>query len=190
MEKLKDFCLNQRMNNLTEDYFKINEKELMQYFHYSGNLGKLKLRFRFMKTWILHCLAYSSPIPNFAIKCQRMRGVKIGKNCHISPYVQIDLLYPEEISIEENVSIGTNCIIFAHSNIPTNEHLKKYGYPRKIKSVIIRSGAIIGPGTIITAGVTVGKNAMTAVGSVVTQDIPDSCIAVGNPARVIKKIDE
>tara|TARA_B110000014_G_C20049543_1_gene545885 strand:+ start:399 stop:929 length:531 start_codon:yes stop_codon:yes gene_type:complete len=173
-----------------DDYFKINENELMEYFHYSGFSGKLKLRFKFVKTWILHSMAYSSPLANWIISFQRMRGVKIGKNCHFSPYVQIDLLYPDQITIDDNVSIGTNCIIFAHANMPTNMKLKNNAYPRKINPVHIKSGAIIGPGTIITAGVTIGKNALTAVGSVVTQDVPDSCVAAGNPARVIKKIDE
>jgi len=173
-----------------DDYFKINEKELMNYFHYSGFSGKVKLRLKFAKTWLLHSFAYSSIIPNWIVTFQRMRGVKIGKNCHISPYVQIDLLYPDQITIENNVSIGTNSIIFAHANMPANMYLKKNAYPRKVESVHIKSGAVIGPGTIITAGVTIGKNAMTAVGSIVTQDVPDSCIAAGNPARVIKKIDE
>ena len=71
-----------------DDYFKINENELMEYFHYSGFFGKLKLRFKFVKTWILHSMAYSSPLATWIISFQRMRGVKIGKNCHFSPYVQ------------------------------------------------------------------------------------------------------
>lgn len=191
MEKLNDLCCmiwGQKMTD--ENYFKTNEKELMEYFHYSGFFGKIKIRFRFAKTWLLHSLAYSSILPNWVVILQRMRGVEIGKNCHISPYVQIDLLYPEQVTIEDNVSIGTNSVIFAHVNMPTNMHLKKHAYPRKVEPVHIKSGAVIGPGTIIIAGVTIGKNAMTAVGSVVTQDVPDSCIAAGNPARVIKKIDE
>lgn len=178
------------LKTMTEDYFKINEKELMDYFHYKGFSGKLKLRLKFLKTWFLHSRAYSSPLPSWTVKFQRMRGVKIGKNCHISPYVQIDLLYPDKITIGDNVSIGSNTMIFAHSNMPANLDLKEHGYPRTIKPVVIKSGAVIGPGTIITAGVTIGENSMTAVGSVVTQNIPDYCVVAGNPARVIKKIDE
>mgnify|MGYP003340549736 CR=1 FL=1 len=45
------------------------------------------------------------------------------------------------------------------------------------------------PGCIITAGVTIGENSMIGAGSVVSEDIPDNCIALGNPARVIKKIN-
>ena len=190
MEKSNDSCYKKGIKKMTDDYFKINENELMNHFNYSGFSGKLKLRFKFAKTWILHSMAYSSPLPNWIVKLQRMRGVKIGNNCHVSPYVQFDLLYPDQITVENNVSIGTNSVIFAHVNMPANLDLKKHAYPRKIEPVLIKSGAVIGPGTIITAGVTIGKNAMTAVGSIVTQDIPDACVAAGNPARVIKKIDE
>jgi acetyltransferase-like isoleucine patch superfamily enzyme len=169
--------------------FKNNESELMQYYGYTGNIGKIKLRLKFLKSWMLHSLAYSSPLPNFVIKLQRSRGVKIGKNCHFSPYVLIDLLHPELITIEDNVTIASNSMIFAHVNPTTNEFLKNHGYPRTIKPVVIKDGAIVSVGCIIIAGVTIGKNSIVGAGSVVSQDIPDFCIAVGNPARVIKRID-
>jgi acetyltransferase-like isoleucine patch superfamily enzyme len=169
--------------------FKSNESELMEYYGYDGNIGKIKLRLKFLKSWILHSLAYSSPIPNFIIRLQRSRGVKIGKNCHFSPYVLIDLLHPELITIENNVTIASNSMIFAHVNPTTNEFLKNHGYPRTIKPVVIKNGAIVSVGCIIIAGVTIGENSIVGAGSVVSQDIPDFCIAVGNPARVIKRID-
>jgi acetyltransferase-like isoleucine patch superfamily enzyme len=175
------------MNN--SNNFKTNESELMEYYGYEGNIGKIKLRLKFLKSWILHSLAYSSPLPNFVIQLQRSRGVKIGKNCHFSPYVLIDLLHPELITIEDNVTIASNSMIFAHVNPTTNEFLKNHGYPRTIKPVVIKNGAIVSVGCIIIAGVTIGKNSIVGAGSVVSQDIPDYCIAVGNPARIIKKID-
>jgi acetyltransferase-like isoleucine patch superfamily enzyme len=175
------------MNN--SNNFKTNEAELMEYYGYEGNIGKIKLRLKFLKSWILHSLAYSSPLPNFVIQLQRSRGVKIGKNCHFSPYVLIDLLHPELITIEDNVTIASNSMIFAHVNPTTNEFLKNHGYPRTIKPVVIKNGAIVSVGCIIIAGVTIGKNSIVGAGSVVSQDIPDYCIAVGNPARIIKKID-
>ena len=143
---------------------------------------------RFLKSWFYHVLAYSSPMSNWVVKCQRKRGVKIGENCHISPYVLIDLVYPELVEIGENVTVGSNSMIFAHVNPTTNEFLKSHGYPRTEKPVVVKNGAIISVGCIIIAGVTIGENAMVGAGSVVTTDIPDNCIAIGNPARVIKKI--
>ena len=171
------------------NYFKKNESELMEYYGFSGTLGKLKLRFKFFKSWVFHSLAYSSPLPNFVIKFQRYRGVKIGKNCHFSPYVLIDLLHPELVTIEDNVTISSNSMIFTHVNPTTNEFLKNHGYPRKIKPVTIKSGAVISVGCIIISGVTIGRNSIIGAGSVVSQDVPDYCVVAGNPARVIKKIE-
>ena len=120
---------------------------------------------------------------------QRSRGVKIGEGCHISPYVLIDLIYPSMINIGNNVTIGSNTMIFAHYNPTANALLKEHEYPREVKKVIISDGAVIGPGSIITAGTTVGKNSIIGAGSVVSNEIPDFSVVVGNPARVIKKIE-
>jgi len=79
-------------------------------------------------------------------------------------------------------------MIFAHVNPTTSIELKKI-YPRKIAKVTLKNGSVIFPGCIITAGVTIGKCSMIGAGSVVGEDIPDYCVALGNPARVVKKID-
>jgi acetyltransferase-like isoleucine patch superfamily enzyme len=173
----------------SEDVFSINEHEVMEYYGFEGEIGKIQLKIKMLRSWILHKWAYSSPLSNFVINLQKSRGVKIGNNCHISPYVQLDWLYPNQISIGDNVAIGSNTMIFAHINIGTNEFLKTTKYPRQVKPVIIKTGAWINPGCIITAGITIGENSIVSVGSVVTTDVPDYCIVAGNPARIIKKIE-
>ena len=167
----------------------VNERELMEYYGYKGSLGKIKIKHKILCSWILHSLAYSSPHSGFAITMQKIRGVEIGDNCHFCPYVLIDLVYPHLIKIGDNVTIGSNAMIFAHSNPTANLFLKKEQYPRTIAKVNIKSGAVLNPGCIITAGVTIGENSIISVGSVVTQSIPDHCVVVGNPGRVVKKID-
>ena len=167
----------------------VNEKELMKYYGYSGIFGNFRLKMKFLRTWILHSLAYSCPHSETIAKIQRSRGVKIGKNCHFSAYVQLDLIYPQLISIGDNVTFGSNVMIFAHNNPAANLFLKNGEFPRKVAEVKIKSGAVLFPGSIITAGVTIGENSIISVGSVVTNDVPDYCVVVGNPGRVIKKID-
>ena len=169
--------------------FPINEKEVMEYYGYSGRFGSLKLKTKFLRSWILHSLAYSTPSSGLAVKMQKMRGVKIGRNCHFNPYVLIDLIYPELVNIGDNVTLGSHSMIFAHSNPSANLFLKNGEYPRKVEEVNIKSGAVINPGAIVIAGVTIGENSIISPRSVVVQDIPDYCIAVGNPARVVKKIN-
>lgn len=177
------------MKDINQDAFSVNEQEIMQYYGYRGTYGRFQLRCRFLKTWVLHAIAHSTPFSDFAIKLQRSRGVKIGKDCHFSPYVLIDLLYPQLVTIGNNVTIGSNTLIFAHANPTTNLFLKKNGYPRKVEPVNIKSGAVLFPGCIITAGVTIGENSLVGAGSVVFEDVPDFCVVVGNPARVVKKIE-
>lgn len=53
--------------------------------------------------------------------------------------------------------------------------------------VIIKRGCWIGFGAQIMSGVTIGKNSVVAAGSIITKDIPDYCMAGGNPAKIIKK---
>ena len=93
------------------------------------------------------------------------------------------------ISIGNNVTIGSNTMIFAHYNPTANKMLKENGYPREVKTVTISDGAVIGPGSIITMGTNIGKNSIIGAGSVVSNTIPDFSVALGNPARVIKKIE-
>jgi acetyltransferase-like isoleucine patch superfamily enzyme len=153
-----------------------------------GSLGKISLKFKMFKSWFLHSIAYSSPLSNTIINMQRARGVKIGKNCHFSSNVLIDLVYPSLVSIGDCVTISHNVMIFAHANPTANLFLKKKYYPRKVNPVKIKNGAVINPGSIITSGVTIGENSMISVGSVVVEDVPDNCVVVGNPARIVKKI--
>ncbi|WP_428324978.1 acyltransferase [Nitrosopumilus sp.] len=169
--------------------FSMNEAELMEFYNFKGKLGKFRLRMFVLKNWILHSLSYFSAHSGFAIRMQEVRGVNVGKNCHFCPYVHIDLIYPHLVNIEDNVTLGTNCMIFAHMNPTANLFLKTGEYKRKVEPVTIKSGAVLTPGSIVMAGITIGKNSIVSPGSVVTQDVPDYCIVVGNPARVVKKID-
>ena len=167
----------------------INEKEIMEYYGFNGFMGKTRMKMKFLRSWILHTIAYSSPHSGFIANTQRSRGVKIGKNCHFSPYVLLDLVYPHLVNIGNNVTFGSNVMVFAHNNPAANLFLKNGEFPRKVEKVDIKSGAVLFPGSIVTAGVTVGENSIISVGSVVTHDIPDYCVVVGNPGRVIKKIN-
>jgi len=174
---------------LSRDTFKVNEEELMEYHGYSGIGGKIKLRINYLNSWVFHSLAFHSTHSGFAINMQRRRGVKIGKNCHLNPYSFIDLIYPELVTLGDNVTLGSYSMLFAHSNPTANLFLKEGEYPRKVAKIKIKSGAVVNPGAIITSGVTVGENSIISPGSVVSHDVPDYCVVVGNPARVVKKID-
>lgn len=58
------------------------------------------------------------------------------------------------------------------------------------KPVLIREYAWVGAGATILSGVCIGRHAIVGAGSVVTKDVPDYAVAVGNPAKVIKMLDK
>ncbi|RYY14386.1 MAG: acyltransferase, partial [Chitinophagaceae bacterium] len=56
------------------------------------------------------------------------------------------------------------------------------------EQVVLKKGCWIGANAIILPGVTIGENSVVGAGSIVTKSIPDRVVAVGSPARVVKKI--
>lgn len=58
------------------------------------------------------------------------------------------------------------------------------------KPITVEDGVWIGGGVIVLPGVTIGKNSVIGAGSVVTRSIPKNCVAVGNPCRPIRFLDE
>lgn len=91
-----------------------------------------------------------------------------------------------EITIGARVSLGPNVhIITAGHPIKSEERLKGVAFEKK---VVIGDDVWIGDGTIILPGVNIGSGCVIGAGSVVTKDIPNDCVAVGNPCKVIKEI--
>ena len=87
------------------------------------------------------------------------------------------------ITIEDDVQIAANTQLLSNNHDP---------YDRQIltcKPIHIRKGAWIGAGATIMAGVTVGRYAIVGAASVVTHDVGDYEVVVGNPAMVIKKLE-
>ena len=108
--------------------------------------------------------------------------IKIGNNVTIGAHCTID--YSGSLEIKDNVVISEGTKIYSHDH-------DVYKYTRKIKEnvipkkTVICENAWIGAGSIILAGVTVGKYSVVGAGSVVTHDVPDYCIYAGNPAKKI-----
>lgn len=96
------------------------------------------------------------------------------------------------VTIEDNVIIGSGCIITDTDSHPLDyeSRLADDKTKTKRKPVLIKEGAFIGARTIILKGVTIGRHAIIGAGSVVSRDIPDDCIACGNPAKIIRKNQE
>lgn len=115
------------------------------------------------------------------------KGAKISNNCKISSHTFIC----EGVTIEDDVFIGHN-VTFINDIYPRSTSrdgkLQTEDDWRCIPT-LIKKGASIGSSVTLLCGITVGENAIVGAGSVVTKDIPANTIAVGNPARVMRKIE-
>ena len=107
-------------------------------------------------------------------------GLTIGKNVYIDERVSFDSPFCWLISIGDDCTLAKNVTVLAH-----DASTKRYLDYTKIGRVQIGNKAFIGACSVILPGVTIGNNTIIGAGSVVTNDIPDNCVAVGNPARVI-----
>ena len=86
-----------------------------------------------------------------------------------------------------NVFLGPNVQLYgAYHPVIASERIKG---PEYASPIIIGNNAWIGGSSIIMHGVTIGENTTIGAGSVVTKDIPANVLAVGNPCRVIRKLE-
>ena len=123
--------------------------------------------------------------------CRIHRNVFIDKNVKIGNNVKIqnnNSIY-EGVTLDEGVFVGTN-VTFINDRRPRailrNGNQVGPG-DWKLKKTHVCYGASIGAGAVIMCGVTIGKWAMVAAGSVVLKDVPDYAMVAGNPAKVIKR---
>ena len=127
-----------------------------------------------------------------------MYGCDIGTNCFIGPFVEIqknvvigdDTRVQSHCFICDGVTIGKHCFI-GHGTTFTND---LFVDSSNLESWIRRETKIgndVRIGSNVTLlPITVGDNAIIGAGAVVTKDVPANCVVAGNPARIIKKLED
>ena len=106
--------------------------------------------------------------------------VRIGDNVRIHNQAFI----PEFSVLEDGTWIGPN-VVLTNAKYPMSANVKE-----NLKGPIIKKGAKIGANATILPGVVIGEKALIGAGSVVTKDVPDGAVVVGNPAKIIKNISK
>lgn len=124
-------------------------------------------------------------------------GARIGCGCNICDHVFIegDVVIGDRVTIkcgvqiwdglriEDDVFIGPNAT-FTNDLFPRSKV-----YPEQFEQTFVAHGASVGANATILAGIRIGEGAMVGAGAVVTKNVPDYAIVVGNPARVIGYVD-
>ena len=132
--------------------------------------------------------------------CHVQRGASIGSDCSLGQNVNIsnnvkigngvkiqnNVSVYEGVIIEDNVFLGPSCVF-------TNDLTPRALYPKGRNNylcTLIKEGATVGANATIVCGITIGKYAMIAAGSVITKDVTDYSLMIGVPARVAGRVDE
>lgn len=112
---------------------------------------------------------------NIGTMVEIRKDVKIGNRVKIQSFVFI----PEGITIEDDVFIGPHVCF-------TNDKFPRSYWPSDDLETLVKRGASIGASAVILPGLVIGKHTMVGAGSVVTKNVPDYVMVVGNPARKVK----
>lgn len=135
-----------------------------------------------------------------------MEDAIVGEHCNVCDHVFIEsgavvgsrvtiknnALIWEGVTIEDDVFIGPG-VIFTNDQYPRSRAMKqaRQRYSNKdnwLVSTLVQKGASIGAGAIILGGAEIGRFASVAAGSVVTKNVPDHGLVMGNPARLVGKV--
>lgn len=123
--------------------------------------------------------------------CVVLPEAKIGNNCNICSncFIENDVVIGNNVTIkngvnlydgiriEDNVQIGP-CAVFCNDRYPRAKN-KDF----KVEPILIKKGASIGANATILPGVKIGENALIAAGTIVTKDVPDNVILIGNEVK-------
>lgn len=130
----------------------------------------------------------------------------MGENCYIEPplhanwgchthlgnnvYANFNLTLVDDtdIYIGDSVMLGPN-VVLATAGHPVEPELRRLVYQFN-QPIHIGNNVWLGAGVIVLPGVTIGDNSVVGAGSVVTKDIPANVVAVGNPCRILREINE
>ncbi|RAT98658.1 DapH/DapD/GlmU-related protein [Brevibacillus sp. Leaf182] len=131
-----------------------------------------------MKNFIVIQLSRYTPIVSWKNWMYRtFLRMEVGQHSAVALMVMMDIMFPEKIKIGRNCVIGYNTTILAHEYL-----IDEY----RLGEVIIEDAVLVGANTTILPGVTIGKGAIVAAGTVVHKDVPPGAFVGGNPMQLIR----
>jgi acetyltransferase-like isoleucine patch superfamily enzyme/dTDP-4-dehydrorhamnose 3,5-epimerase-like enzyme len=124
-------------------------------------------------------------------------GARIGKDCNIADgvFVENDVTVGDRVTVKsgvqlwDGVTLEDDVFIGPNATFTNDPFPRSRAWPEVFSRTTVRRGASVGANATLLPGITVGAGAMVGAGAVVTRDVPDRAIVVGNPARIVGTVD-
>ena len=121
-----------------------------------------------------------------------LAGAEIGRNCNICAhtFIENDVCIGNNVTIKsgvylwDGITIQDNVFIGPNATFTNDKKPRSKQYPDEFPKTLVEYGASIGANATILPGIRIGKNALVGAGAVVTKDVPDNAIIIGNPAII------
>ncbi|PQA81812.1 dTDP-6-deoxy-3,4-keto-hexulose isomerase [Limnohabitans sp. TS-CS-82] len=127
-----------------------------------------------------------------------LKGAQIGADCNICAQTLIegDVVMGDRVTVKSGVQIwdgsviGDDVFIGPNATFSNDLYPRSKQYPTKFSGVTINNGASIGANATLLPGITIGERSMVGAGAVVTKDVPARAVVVGNPAKIVRYLDD
>jgi len=106
---------------------------------------------------------------------QNLAGLELGYKTDIGAFTYINARFG--VILEDEVQVGSHCSLYSVSTIDNKQG-----------KVVLKKNCKVGSHCTVMPGVTIGENSIVGAHSFVSSDIPENCVAVGVPAKVVKKL--
>jgi len=157
------------------------------FFHKKGKGAKIRKRSRIdVFPWYRFEVGRLTTIENFCTINNGSGDVVLGDRVRVG----IGSVIIGPVTMGDGSGLGQHVFVAGFNHGYQDGRKNSRGQPLNIKPTIIEEEAHIGANSVVVAGVTIGRRSQVGAGSVVTKDVPPFSVAVGNPARIIKRYNE
>lgn len=127
-----------------------------------------------------------------------LKNAQIGCNCNINAhtFIENEVIIGDNVTIKsgvflwDGIVLGNNVFVGPNATFTNDKKPRSKQYPEEFPKTIVEQGASIGANATILPGIRIGQNALIGAGAVVTKDVPENAIMVGNPAVIKGYIEE
>ncbi|SDJ69540.1 acyltransferase [Pseudomonas indica] len=127
-----------------------------------------------------------------------LAGARIGRDCNIAAhcFIENDVVVGDRVTVKcgvqlwDGLRVADDVFIGPNATFTNDRFPRSRQWPERFPETRIERGASIGAGAVILPGLTIGERAMVGAGAVVTRDVPARALVFGNPARIVRYLDD